>query len=129
MKSEKWFFLLLVNIFNDLILQLRVIGSIWLYIFNGKWELSKFKRALLSYFVLHYILWFLVSLPKQSYHFWLTLSNVVGICLIAEKLLDFFSPFSLFIYHTFSDNGLRREFSITNLLFVLIYMGFYSLSL
>lgn len=69
---------------------------IYIYIFNGKWGLSKFRRPLF------WLLFFYPSNVSQAIIKILAKTlNVVGICLIAAKLLVFFfflSLFSLFIY-------------------------------
>lgn len=95
------------NIFNDLNLELYTSVCDWMNMIiyissmaNENCQNSKEHCWLLVF----NIICFSPILPKQSYHFWL---NVVGICLIAAKLLRIFLTILLFIYHKFLDNGFR----------------------
>lgn len=73
---------------------------IYIYIFNGKWGLSKIHKSNVGFFVLHYLvlsestLAIITILAKTL--------NVVAICLIAAKLLVFFShPFHFLFTRNF----------------------------
>jgi len=93
MKSEKWFVPIIAEHFQwfDSSAIYVSFDQIWLYIFNGKWGLSKFRRPLF------WLLFFYPSNVSQAIIKILAKTlNVVGICLIAAKLLVFF-----FFSHSF----------------------------
>lgn len=98
---------------NDLILQPAsdFIRSTWLY--NSSISKEGFCQNSNEHcwFLLFYIIWSSVSLRKQSYHFWLKLSTLLGFVLLLQNCFTFFFPlplYSPFIYQKFLDNGLRR---------------------